>query len=402
MSKWVLAKLGRVTTSGKLIAEIDGLRFIAILSVVLYHAIGHFFTPPAAGQSPSNLLHWISLKGWFGVQLFFIISGFILSMPFAENHLQGKPPISLKKYFKRRLTRLEPPYIINLLALLTLLLLNEGKHLSELSSHFFASLVYMHNLAYQQMSTINHVAWTLEIEVQFYVLAPLLGMVFMIRRGWIRRGIIAGVIFISCCLDHYSTTWFVNMTILGQIRFFLLGFLLSDLYLTRWRSAPSKSVWWDLPGLMAWMSLPWLMEYSWATMRFVVPVALLIAYIGAFRGRLLNKFFTNPWIVVTGGMCYTIYLYHCPMIWWVKELLFKFPLNLIFTRAERGVQPQSTIQLFAVTLIILIACSVLFVLFEKPFMRKDWPERTWQRLQTGVAFMRQLAVRWATAVWPEP
>lgn len=52
MSKWFLGKLGRVTTSGKLIAEIDGLRFIAILSVVLYHAIGHFFTPPAAGQLP--------------------------------------------------------------------------------------------------------------------------------------------------------------------------------------------------------------------------------------------------------------------------------------------------------------------------------------------------------------
>jgi peptidoglycan/LPS O-acetylase OafA/YrhL len=401
MSKWILEKLGRVTTSGKLVAEIDGLRFIAILFVVLYHAIGHFFVPPPAGQSTSNLLHWVSLKGWFGVQLFFIISGFILSLPFAESHLQGKPSISLKKYFKRRLTRLEPPYIINLLVMLALLCFSEGQPFSELRPHLFASLFYMHNLVYQQMSTINHVAWTLEIEVQFYILAPLLCMVFMIPRTWIRRGVIAGFIFIGCSLDHYSSIWFVNMTILGQLRYFLLGFLLSDLYLISWRSAPNKSLWWDLPGLAAWMSLPWLMEYSWVTMRFGLPLALLIAYIAAFRGWLLNKFFTNPWIVVTGGMCYTIYLYHCCMIWWVKEYMFKFPLNLVFTRVERDVQPQNTIQLITVTLIILIACSVLFVLFEKPFMRKDWPARTWQRLQAGVAFIRQRAVEWATAVWPE-
>jgi peptidoglycan/LPS O-acetylase OafA/YrhL len=390
ISKWILEKLGRVTTSGKLVAEIDGLRFIAILSVILFHAIGHFFAAPPEGQPPSNLLHWMSLKGWFGVQLFFIISGCILSLPFAEHYLQGKPSISLRKYFLRRVTRLEPPYIINLLALMTLLYLKGEKPLSELLRHFFASMFYMHNLAYQQMSTINHVAWSLEIEVQFYILAPLLCMVFMIPRVWIRRGSIAGVILILSCLYPYAQNWFVSMTLLGQLRFFLLGFLLTDIYLSRWRSEPSKSFWWDLPGLAAWIGLPWIIENNWAIMHFVLPVALLIAYIAAFRGLLLNKFFTNPWIVVTGGMCYSIYLYHCTMIWWVKELLFKHPLNLLFTRVERGVQPENTIQLIALTLIILIACSVLFVLFEKPFMRKDWIARTWQRLQTGVAFLGRI------------
>jgi hypothetical protein len=39
-------------------------------------------------------------------------------------------------------------------------------------------------------------------------------------------------------------------------------------------------------------------------------------------------------------------------------------------------------------LIILIACSVLFVLCEKPFMRKDWAAKMWQHLQTGMALGR--------------
>jgi peptidoglycan/LPS O-acetylase OafA/YrhL len=391
ITKWILEKLGRVTTSGKLVAEIDGLRFIAILSVMLFHESGHFFAAHPEGQTPSSLLHWVIMKGWFGVQLFFIISGFILSVPFAEHYLQGKPSVSLRKYFLRRITRLEPPYIINLLALMTLLYIKGGKPLSELLQHLFASMFYTHNLVYQKMSAINHVAWSLEIEVQFYILAPLLCVIFIIPRAWIRRGSIAGIILLLSCLYPYAQNWFVSMTLLGQLRFFLLGFLLSDIYLSRWRSNPSKNFWWDLPGLAAWISLPWVLECSWATMHFVLPAALLIAYISAFRGWLLNKFFTNPWIVVTGGMCYTIYLYHCTLIWWTKELLFKYPLNLIFTRVERGVQPENTIQLIAVTLIILIACSVLFVLFEKPFMRKDWPARMWQHLQTGVVFLRRLA-----------
>ncbi len=400
MSKWIIQKLGRVTTSGKLVAEIDGLRFVAILSVLLFHASGHFFAAPPAGQSPSNLFHWVILKGWFGVQLFFIISGFILSLPFAERYLQGNPSPGLGKYFLRRLTRLEPPYIINLLILMALIYFGKGKLLSELLPHFFASLFYMHNLVYQQMSAINHVAWTLEIEVQFYLAAPLLCKVFLASRAWTRRGIIVGGILISCCLDLYAHNWFVTMTLLGQIRYFLLGFLLSDLYLTHWRSAPHKSLRWDLPGLAAWMSLPFLMEYSWATLNFVMPAALLIAYIAAFRGRLINRFFTNPWIVVTGGMCYSIYLYHCCMIWWAKEYLFKYPLNLVFKRVERGVQPESAIQLIAVILIILVVCSVLFVLLEKPFMRKDWPVKMRQRFQAGVAFLGQLPERWATVVLP--
>jgi peptidoglycan/LPS O-acetylase OafA/YrhL len=401
MAKWILEKLGRVTTSGKFVAEIDGLRFIAILSVVLFHASGHFFASPAAGQSPSNPLHWVILKGWYGVQLFFIISGFILSLPFAEHYLQNKPSISLKKYFLRRITRLEPPYIINLLALAAMLYFLEGKSLQALGSHFFASMFYVHNLVFQQMSTINHVAWTLEIEVQFYILAPLLGMVFIVSKPWIRRGILAGVIILSCCLEFYVRQWYVSMTLLGQIRFFLLGFLLSDIYLTHWRSAPKKSFWWDLPGLAAWISLPFLLQHSQGTLYFCMPLALLTAYIAAFRGRLLNKFFTYPWIVVIGGMCYSIYLYHCCMIWWIREYLFKHPLNLFFTRVAPGVQPGSTINLMATVSIIIILCSILFVLFEKPFMYKDWPVKIKRRTKSGYAFVSRLAVKWATAILPD-
>ena len=58
------------------------------------------------------------MEGGYGVSIFFMISGFILSLPFAKAHFNknpGKKNISLKRYYLRRLIRLEPPYIIALI-----------------------------------------------------------------------------------------------------------------------------------------------------------------------------------------------------------------------------------------------------------------------------------------------
>src|SRR5205807_233343 len=113
--------------------------------------------------------------GWAGVQLFFAISGFILALPFAAHRLLGEKPVDLGKYFRRRLTRLEPPYILSLLGTFAFgLLISHQLSWAANGKHLLASLVYMHNLAFGHESYISTVAWTLEIEVQFYCLVPLL------------------------------------------------------------------------------------------------------------------------------------------------------------------------------------------------------------------------------------
>ena len=58
--------------------------------------------------------------------LFFAISGFILALPFAEHYLSGAPRPTLGRYYVRRVTRIEPPYVINLTILLALMLLRQG------------------------------------------------------------------------------------------------------------------------------------------------------------------------------------------------------------------------------------------------------------------------------------
>jgi peptidoglycan/LPS O-acetylase OafA/YrhL len=134
----------------------------------------------------------IAEHGYRGVNLFYVISGFILGVPFAEHRLLGQPPVSLPRYFLRRLTRLEPPYVLNLL-ICAALLLATGSSIAGLLPHFAASAFYVHNLWYGEQSLINPVAWSLEIEVQFYCLAPLLAVLFSIRSRFWRMAVLLGL-----------------------------------------------------------------------------------------------------------------------------------------------------------------------------------------------------------------
>ena len=98
----ILGLISRPSTSGGFVPEMDGLRFVAIAWVVLYH-VAALRSPdvPAALRAGCD-------SGHYGVELFFIISGFVLALPFATWRLKEGGPVVLKRYYLRRLTRLEP------------------------------------------------------------------------------------------------------------------------------------------------------------------------------------------------------------------------------------------------------------------------------------------------------
>lgn len=386
----ILRALSRVTSSGRFITEIDGLRFVAIVAVVAFHTHNTFFPPdppvPHLGAGVKDVVSYVIHSGWFGVQLFFIISGLILALPFAQHHLQGAAPVPLGRYFLRRLTRLEPPYLISLVVLMCLQMHFEGKTLQMLLPHLAAHAVYLHGAVYGSIDSpgyvaINHVAWSLEVEIQFYLLAPLLCLVFAIRGGrWRRRAVIIAGIVAGTLVQHFWETPMLMSTLAGQFRWFLIGFLLADIYLTEWRSRPRTTVSWDIAGAMAWASWPFILRSS--VSEWLMPAVLLVAYMAAFRGRLLNRFFANPWIAVVGGMCYTIYLYHIALIWQVRQFLSTYVAT-----EHYNVLPWSLLQLLMVCALVIVACVPLFLIFEKPFMR--W--KGVRRARTGVEAVARVA-----------
>lgn len=361
--------LRRVTSDGKFVPEIDGLRFVAISSVVIYHL--HW--------ALENRLHLLAPPGWAtqflehgarGVQIFFTISGFILGLPFAAHYLSGRDKVSLRHYFLRRITRLEPPYILCLVILFFVEALGHRYSL-ELLKALAASLVYLHNLIFGEGSRVNGVAWSLEVEIQFYLLVPLLTLLFSIRRHAVRRTILSSLIIGICVLQFFSPqNPRLVLSIAGQIQFFLAGFLLADIYLVDWREKPKGSWHWDIVSLAVWPAL-----FYWSDPRFqiLMPFLNIFAFCAAFKGVLSRKIFSHSSLTTIGGMCYTIYLYHWSVL----------PRALALTR-HLGTHANYYVVLvyqFFLTVPFLAVVSIFFFLIvERPCMQRDWPQRAWRVL----------------------
>lgn len=377
-SDWLAQKLSRVTSSGDLIPEIDGLRFLAIASVLLHHTMSIYLRESGrsavevqsqsvwAAASSQSWLVPLAYSGHFGVNLFFAISGFILALPFAKRSFENKLAPNLKNYYLRRVTRIEPPYAICLV--IFFLYQWQVRHFDpvELFPHLLASLFYAHGLIYGTHSTVNSVAWSLEIEIQFYLLVPLLVKVFKLSNAAFRRGLllalIAGGGWLSQHVIYPSGSMPLILSLANFAHYFLVGFLLADLYLNGWFRSERQSWAGDLLTLAAGAAIVAVLN-PYGQFYYALPLLVLALYLGCFLGKLSNAFIRLRWVVIIGGMCYTYYLYHVPL---VSGLLSK---SDVLMSVGRPFWLDFLLQAVLVCPLIFVLCSWWFVVTEKPFMR---------------------------------
>jgi peptidoglycan/LPS O-acetylase OafA/YrhL len=367
---WLVEKLGRVTNGGAVIREIDGLRFIAISSVILFHIAGDYFKvtrrfeiPSGGWQAIDHPLVRILSPAWFGVQLFFAISGFVLALPYARHYLFGTPIPSLKDYYLRRLTRIEPPYLICVVVYM-LVLLRPAKW-AGLWPNFIATLFYAHNLMYGELSKISGVFWSLEVEVQFYLIAPFLALWFKVKPAWLRRCLLIGLTafasyFIPRQVCVYSPR--LSLSVVCSLQFFLPGFLLVEIYLSKWIGQSTLSYKWDVITLFGAIMLLMVLLGDWERW-WLLPFVIVMLYVSFFLGKLSNRFITHPMIYTIGGMCYSLYLYHILLINYLA------PLTLSWWSPQRALIWDLLLQVVVLGFLILFAGSLLFYFVEKPFMR---------------------------------
>jgi peptidoglycan/LPS O-acetylase OafA/YrhL len=380
----ILARLKRPT--GGLIAEIDGLRLIAIGAVIMAHIRARItFWIPASTEHMGLFQRTVD-QGYFGVMLFFVLSGFILSLPFAEHALAGGQKVDLKFYFVRRVVRIEPPYILNLIFFTILAMLFLGHSFKEAIPHLLASLVYLHNLIFLQTDkdfTINGVAWSLEVEVQFYILAPLMCAVYFIRSTKLRRGLMLGAMAVSALSSQLllSASPVARLSILGYIDYFLAGLLLADIYVLSWKGRVKASMAADLIGIAVAAGL---LAALWASPKMAMnarnqpgihwsvlaPFLVFLFYACVFRGRSLNALITNRWVVVTGGMCYSFYLYHQFVI---SAMFSKGTMRFYNPRMPYSV--NFLVQCALILPVVSMVCVFFYLFFEQPFMRKGLQRR---------------------------
>jgi peptidoglycan/LPS O-acetylase OafA/YrhL len=382
----------RVTSGGSVLAELDGLRAVAIVPVVLFHATLSLYLKGVQGQVSSitgdsdvfrSPLGWMIGHGFLGVQLFFVISGFVVTLPFARARLLGERPPSLGKYYLKRLTRIEPPYVIALATFLCGALLVAPQNVDW--RDYLSGLVYLRTALFGHEPWAFFISWSLELEVQFYLLAPVVVALFWIRPHALRRGVFAVLLAATAVLAARARLSGAEPApIAGPLQhgswlgteavFFLTGMLAADFWTLREirDGARTSSLSWD--GL-------WLLGFAAATASYrvlestpwgiaLLVVGLFLMMLGAFRSRIIRAALSIPIVSIIGGACYTIYLFHFLLV----SMFGRFLAPWTTQDFERNV----LLIALPFSVAVIAACLCLFPVVERPFMFGDWPRRAWR------------------------
>jgi len=164
--------------------NVDALRGLASLAVCWFH-----LTNGNVDFLPESTLKLSGAYGWLGVEVFFVISGFIIPYALWQSGYQ------LSHYFRflyKRIVRLDPPYIVSLAVVISL------AYLSYISPGFrgekpdYSYMQILLHLGYLNMffdyPWINIIYWTLAIEFQYYLLIGLIFPLLIARKTWVRWG----------------------------------------------------------------------------------------------------------------------------------------------------------------------------------------------------------------------
>lgn len=368
-------KFRRITYSGRYMPEIDGLRFIAIFLVVCLAHLGSYVQDAVlALPAQSNYLHRFLLEGTYGVSLFFIISGFILSLPFAENKLLNGKPVILKQYLWRRVTRLEPPYIITMTGyFIVRVWAYQYESFNELLPHFLASVFYVHNIVYNAHSAVNGVAWSLEVEIQFYLLMPLLSYLYHIKKTLVRRLLFA-VLIISGIVFSYQQQYHVA-NFLNKGCYFFCGMLLAELYILKKKDLNGWI--YAFAGLVLLLVSLFIPGYYVSIYYSVTKIILVSGFFFlAIHNNTLKKWLSYTPIAIIGGMCYSIYLLHVGVLGLLRH-------GFATIQFSNNGWVNISVHCMAALIAILVVSGIFFLLVEKPTMRRDWYKRLFKTRQEG-------------------
>ena len=292
--------------------EIDGLRALAIISVVIYHFFPH-----------------IMPNGFLGVDIFFVISGYLITDHFISLQ-KNNTTNSLRVFYERRIKRLLPALFV-FFTLTTLVLINIflnsdiNKYASSLvaAKTFWSNFYFWRDGGYfgtsDQLKPLLHI-WSLSVEEQFYILYP----TFILIGIWIRKKLKIPISYLVFALTILSFLLWIYLHHLGGANpaFFLL---------------PTRAWQFGLGGFLVFMNLNSNNSKS-SNLNVILIISVLALFFGllantdviiqtimvslgatffiysSFKSKLsLLWIFKNIFAVWIGRISYSIYLYHWPI-----------------------------------------------------------------------------------------
>jgi peptidoglycan/LPS O-acetylase OafA/YrhL len=331
--------------------EIDGLRAVAVIPVVLFH-MG---------------LKWIG-GGFLGVDVFFVISGYLITSIILKDHDEGV--FRFSNFWLRRVRRIFPALVVMLIvtSIAGYFMIFRGD-LKDIGKHGICAIFSVANIAMWQIpggywgaaaedSLFLH-TWSLSVEEQFYFFYPfIMAFLLRIKRRWVvpamsAIAICSFLLYLYGSKHHPTATFYLLPTRAWELA---TGCLVAILTWNRdFRiSKPVSSVM-SLIGLAA-IILSYLIVSS--ENRFIgfiaMPVigsAFIIIFGGKNNGSITNRILSSSPLVLIGKISYSLYLWHWP-IWVIAK--------------QRSFTNHGIASTFVILTVIAIASVISYNLVEKP------------------------------------
>ena len=387
---------------------IDGIRAIAVLWVIIFHVwiFQHNTFPDILGEVAQNpLLVWIT-KGDLGVDLFFVISGFLIGSILFKEYKRTKT-LNFKSFYLRRFLRLFPVYLFSMIIALYFL---DGNG-AERWTTAWSNLIYVNNYVFKSYMGWT---WSLAIEEQFYIVIPFL-IVFLFPKFRKKRVLFSILAIIPIILTYYYSVhifnfeipynreifgdiwqeWFWGYYMLTHLRY---GGLLSGVIAAYIHINHSKQVLYffqkkkNLSNFLILFSIVSFLLISSLSLGQAAPVEESIFYelprkVGVYyeiihrelfsyavvflmmaclysKSRIiqpLNTFLSASFFYPIAKISYSAYLFHVMFMEWFFPIFTEYAKNSLTT-----IQIVFTNGIISIAVTILVA-GLMLVLIEEPF-----------------------------------
>lgn len=359
------------TVKSARIPELDGVRGVAILMVLVWH----YYTAQTGPAEPLSLaaaLRSVTELFWSGVDLFFVLSGFLIGGIILDNH--GRAGF-LRVFWIRRCCRILPPMALLLAACVAACHLLDRERFAWLFENlmpWWSYATFTQNILMGLRGMFGghflDVTWSLAVEEQFYIFAPLLVLLLGAKR-WVKTlpVLIAAAFVLRLCFPGFQT--YVNTPF--RMDSLLSGFLLAAIFRNGVAFAWLRSRrLWAVALLVAMVSATlWRAAHggfgqfertaagAFAFTWFAALYAVFILVILLHEGSLFTAPLRAGAVCFCGAISYGLYLYHQPVS------------GLLHGWLERGGSPQLGIVTLLALAVSVGFSWISFRYFELPFLR---------------------------------
>jgi peptidoglycan/LPS O-acetylase OafA/YrhL len=358
-------------------AEIDGLRAVAVLAVVIFHAA-------------PNILP----GGFVGVDVFFVISGYLITRNIISDIQHDE--FSFRRFYIRRIRRLFPAQLVTVaISLLASIVILTPKHLEEFAASAIFSLGSLANIYFWQQSgyfddqsifkPLLHF-WSLGVEEQFYLVWP----AFIVAAHWFRARLPGLLLLIAVASVLASQTW---VTIDPVSAFYLAPFRMFEFAIGAaclWLPSRVRSPAWTRESamtagllLIGYCSLFYTKDTAFPGVAAVVPcvgAGLVIVGTQSKAGCIL----TNRAALWLGLISYSLYLVHWPIIIFYKYLRFG---------------PLSAIESISLIAISIMSASALYYGVERRLRYASEHKSSWKPITALTASLLAITVWMSLLAW---